>query len=91
MINPFEEIKSDILELTAKVDLILLKLGEVDLHEEFNLKGYKAAAKVLGTCISTLQNRIKEGKLRENYHYQKNDTGKYSFSEVALKSDKGLI
>ena len=91
MINPFEEIKSDIAELTTKVDLILLKLGEVDLHEEFNLKGQKAAAGVLNQCVSTLQKKIKEGKLQENYHYQKNDAGKYSFSKTALKSDKGLI
>jgi len=91
MNNPFEEINSNILELTKKVDLILQKLGEVDLHEEFNIKGQEAAAEILKISIETLQNRIKEGKLKKNNHYQKNDTGKYSFSEAALKSDKGLI
>jgi len=78
-------------KIESKVDLILERLGEVDLHEEFNLKGQKAAVGVLNKCVSTLRKKIKEGKLQENYHYQKNDVGEYSFSEAALKSDKGLI
>ena len=96
--NPFTELFNKLnsfekshKRIESKMDLILKKLGKVDLHNEFNIKGQKAAAKILGDSMKTLQNKIKEGKLKKNYHYQKNDTKRYFFSETALTSDKGLI
>lgn len=95
MNNPFEEINSNVLKLTKKVDLILQQLGKVELHDEFNIKGHKAAAEILGDCVSTLQNKIKEGKLIKNKHYRYTKSAKgrkrYFFNEVALLSNKGLI
>ena len=71
---------------------MLQKLGKVNVHNTFNIKGQKNAAKILETSIKTLQIRIKEGVvLKNNKHYQVNDTGRYSFNEAALLSVKGLI
>ncbi|MCW8895490.1 hypothetical protein [Sulfurimonas sp.] len=93
MHNPFEEQNRKIISLHKKVDLLLRRTGKVDLFDEFNIKGLEKAAKILGyLSTKTLTKRINKGDiLKIDKHYRISDSGKYTFSEVALKSVKGLI
>jgi len=82
-------------KIESKIDLILERLGEVDLHDKFNIKTQVKAADILDISVETLQNKIKEGKLKKEIHYRMTISAKkrnrYFFNEVALKSDKGLV
>jgi len=100
--NPFTILfkKLDSLEksnkkIESKIDLVLERLGKVDLHDKFSVKTQIKAADILDISVETLQNKIKEGKLKKEIHYRKTISDKnrnrYFFNEVALKSDKGLI
>ncbi|MDD2450082.1 MAG: hypothetical protein PHG10_10470 [Sulfurimonas sp.] len=93
MHNPFEELNRKIDNLEKKVDLILRRTGKVDLFDEFNVKGLEKAIEILGyQSTKTLTKKIKKGDiLKINKHYRISDSGKYSFSESALLSIKGLI
>lgn len=93
MHNPFEELNRKIDNLEKKVDLILRRTGKVDLFDEFNIRGLEKAIEILGyESTKTLTKRIKKGDiLKINKHYRISDGGKYSFSESALLSVKGLI
>lgn len=92
MHNPFEELNREIVSLNKKVDLLLRRTGKVNLFDEFNIKGLEKAANILGISKEALRYKIKkEDTLKENVHYRKNSGGRYSFSESALLSIKGLI
>lgn len=78
--NPFTILfkKLDSLEksnkkLEKKVDLLLQVVGEVDLNDEFSIKGLKEACKILGyKSTKTLRNKMddKGGKLVKNKDYR---------------------
>lgn len=91
--NPFEELHREIVNLHKKVDLLLRRTGKVDLYDEFNVEGLKAAAKILGyKSPKTLKKKIEKGDvLKENIHYRTSDGNRYFFSQGALLSVKGMI
>lgn len=92
MHNPFEELNRKIDNINKKVDLLLRRTGKVDLFDEFNIKGLKKAASILKISKEALHIKIKKGDtLKINVHYRINSGGRYSFSESALLSVKGLI
>lgn len=91
--NPFSELFRKMETLEKKVDLILRRMGKVDLFDEFCIEGLSPAAKILGyKSTKTLKNKIEKGEiLKENIHYRISDGGRYFFSQGALLSVKGLI
>ena len=94
--NVNQIIIDEIKDLRKAVDIILRKFNEVDLTDEFNIKGQKKAAKLLNISVETLQDRLKEGKrLKENMHYRvtisKSGRKRYFFNQSALLLVKGLI
>lgn len=100
--NPFTILfkKLDSLEksnkkLEKKVDLLLQIVGEVDLNDEFSIKGLKEACKILGyKSTKTLRNKMddKGGKLVKNKDYRKvENTKDFFFSKSALLANKGKI
>jgi len=90
--NPFEDINCKLDNIEKKVDLLLRKVGKVDLYDEFNVEGLHKAAKILGRSEKTLTNKIEKGDvLKENIHYRISDGGRYFFSKGALLEIKGLI
>ncbi len=92
MHNPFEELNREIVSLNKKVDLLLRRTGKVDLYDEFNIKGLKKAAHILDISKEALHIKIKKGNtLKKSIHYRISSGGRYSFSESALLSVKGLI
>lgn len=95
LFKKLESLEKSNKRIESKVDLILERLGEVDLHDKFNIKTQVKAAGILDISVETLQNKIKEGKLKKEIHYRMTISAqkrnRYFFNEVALKSDKGLM
>ena len=91
--NPYLQLFRKIDTLEKKVDLLLRRTGKVDLYDEFNVEGLKAAAKILGyKSPKTLKKKIEKGDvLKENIHYRTSDGNRYFFSQGALLSVKGMI
>lgn len=92
-LNPYAEIFRKIDSLEKKVDLILRKVGKIDLYDEFSVEGLDAAARIVGyKSPKTLKKKIEKGDvLQENIHYRITDGNRYFFSKGALLSVKGLI
>ena len=95
LFKKLESLEKSNKNIESKIDLILERLGKVDLHDKFNIKTQVKAADILDISVETLQNKIKEGKLKKEIHYRMTISAKkrnrYFFNEVALKSDKGLM
>lgn len=92
--NVNQIIINEIRDLRKVVETAMLcKCSKVDLFDEFNIRGLEKAIEILGyQSTKTLTKRIKKGDiLKINKHYRISDGGKYSFSESALLSVKGLI
>jgi len=95
LLKKLDSLEKSIKKIESKIGLILERLGEVDLHDKFSVKTQIKAAGILDISVKTLQNKIKEGKLKKEVHYRMtisaNKRNRYFFNEVAMKSDKGLI
>lgn len=93
MIELMIEFQESIKRLEKKMDLLLSEKNKINLSDDFNINGIKAAAKKLKKSESFLSKKIRmEGsKLKKEQHYRISDTGFYTFSESALESIKGLI
>ena len=93
MIELVLEILASNKRLEKKIDLLLSEKNKINLSDDFNIQGIKAAAKKLKKSESFLSKKIRmEGsKLKKEQHYRISDTGFYTFSKSALKSIEGLI
>lgn len=90
--NPFEVLHNELIDINKKVDLLLRKMGKIDLFDEFNIEGIAKAAKILGRSEKTILNYIEKGDIMiEDIHYRKSAGGRYTFSQGALLKIKGLI
>lgn len=96
--NPFtilfsklESLEKSNKRLESKVDLILKRLGKVDLHDKFNVKTQIKAADILDISVETLQNKIKEGKLKKEIHYRMTISAKSVIVILLMKLPLNLI
>lgn len=83
----FQDIKS-IPELLTQVVLLLEETRETNriLKRKFKekLESKKDVAEFLGVTPRTINNYIKEGKLKEGYHFNRKNDKLLVFTEVAI-------
>ncbi len=82
----FEQMQDDIRVLQEKVKL----LENTHQKDDFTIKHYSQAIKILGCCRQTLKKAIDEEKLINGKDYRYNGK-RYLFSSSSLKNLKGTI
>jgi hypothetical protein len=82
----FEQMQNDIRVLKEKVKL----LENTHQKDDFNIKHYTQATKILGCCRQTLKKAIDDEKLIDGKDYRYNGK-KYLFSKSSLHKIKGTI
>lgn len=82
----FEKMQIEIKELQEKVK----QLESDHIKDDFHIKHYTEAIKILGCCRQTLKQAIDNEKLKIGYDYRYNGK-RYLFSVSSLKKIKGTI
>jgi exonuclease VII small subunit len=82
----FEQMQDDIRILQEKVKLLENKHQK----DDFTVKHYKDAVRIVGCCRQTLKKAIDEEKLINGKDYRYNGK-RYLFSSSSLKNLKGTI
>jgi hypothetical protein len=81
-----EQMQFDIKKLQCRVDL----LENTQQKDDFTVKHYKGAVKIVGCCRQTLKKAIDDGKLILGNDYRYNGK-RYLFSISSLQKIKGTI
>jgi len=81
-----EQMQNDIKKLQCRVDL----LENTHQKDDFTIKHYKEAVKILGCCRQTLKKAIDDDKLVDGKDYRCNGK-RYIFSSSSLQKIKGTI
>lgn len=86
ILGVFEQMQHDIRELQKQVAM----LQNITVKDDFTIKHYGEAVKILGCCRQTLKKAIDDDKLIDGKDYRYNGK-RYLFSSSSLHKIKGTI